>query len=369
MLFCQMAKKLLGKIGLSRFISDFCRHVSTDFNLMRRLFLLLALSLGAALAQARNEGGREYCVAFYNLENLFDTVHDVGKNDLEFLPTGSYRWTAQKYEAKLRNMAKVLSSLGRERVEQGPAFIGVAEVENARVLTDLLAQPALRGQYESVHYEGPDKRGIDCALLFDPKQFEVETSQLVLSRPYEGDTLHPTRGFLIVTGRMAGRRVAVVVNHWPSRGAGSPVRVHAARQVRALTDSLMRADRRLRLVVMGDLNDDPMDESLQVLGACKYEEEVCGGKFYNPWWAVLEDEGRGTLLYRGKWNLFDQIVLSKGWLRKRRGLRYAGCQIFAPDYLFQHEGKYAGSPLRTHGGRTWLNGYSDHLPTVVYLKR
>ena len=336
---------------------------------MRRLFLLLALSLGAALAQARNEGGREYCVAFYNLENLFDTVHDVGKNDLEFLPTGSYRWTAQKYEAKLRNMAKVLSSLGRERVEQGPAFIGVAEVENARVLTDLLAQPALRGQYESVHYEGPDERGIDCALLYDSLQFQVKHSKLVYSAPFEGDTTDLTRGFLVVDGSLAGERLCLIVNHWPSRGSGEEYRIHAARQVKALKDSLFREDRHLKLIVMGDLNDDPMDESLQVLGARKDKEQVGEQEFYNPWWKTLEDDGIGTLCYRGKWNLFDQIVLTRPLLEGQGGLLYDGNEVFRPDYLFQHDDKYEGYPLRTHGGRKWLNGYSDHLPTIVYLRK
>ena len=120
---------------------------------------------------------------------------------------------------------------------------------------------------------------------------------------------------------------------------------------------------------MGDMNDDPMDESLQELGARKYIAEVKRGEFYNPWWETLEDEGEGTLLYRGKWNLFDQILVSRSLLKSRRGLRYAGHEIFSRDYLFQHDGKYEGYPLRTHGGRTWLNGYSDHLPTIIYLRK
>ena len=265
-------------------------------------------------------------------------------------------------------MAKVLSSLSRDRVSQGPAFIGVAEVENDRVLDDLLKQPSLSA-YKYIHYEGPDKRGIDCALLYDPQQFEVTRSKLVFSEPYQGDTVHLTRGFLIVDGRMAGERVCVIVNHWPSRGAQSPVRVHAARQVKALADSLRNEDRKLKLFIMGDMNDDPMDESMQTLGARKYKKEVKKADFYNPWWETLEDEGVGTLLYRGKWNLFDQIVLSKPLLKKRRGLRYDHHEVFYRDYLIQQDGKYKGSPLRTHGGRTWLNGYSDHLPTIIYMKK
>ena len=220
-----------------------------------------------------------------------------------------------------------------------------------------------------MHYEGPDKRGIDCALLYDPEQFTVTNSKLVLSTPFEGDTVHLTRGFLIVDGQMAGERVCFIVNHWPSRGAKSPVRVHAAKQVRALTDSLMRTDKKLKLIVMGDMNDDPMDESMATLGARKYTKQVKKGEFYNPWWETLEDKGVGTLLYRGKWNLFDQIVVSRPLLKAKKGLKYDHNEVFIREYLFQQDGKYKGSPLRTHGGRVWLNGYSDHLPTIIYLKK
>lgn len=144
----------------------------------------------------------------------------------------------------------VLGSLSRNLVPEGPAVIGVAEVENRRVLTDLVSQPAI-SNYKFIHYEGPDKRGIDCALLYDPQQFTVTNSKLVLSTPFEGDTVHLTRGFLIVDGRLADERVCVIVNHWPSRGAKSPVRVHAAKQVKALTDSLLREDKKLKLLLWG----------------------------------------------------------------------------------------------------------------------
>lgn len=335
---------------------------------MKKLLILFCFGLCAATLTAQEAKRDLYSVAFYNLENLFDTIHDSGKNDYEFLPTGSYKWTAKKYEAKLRNLAKVLSSLSRDRVPEGPAVIGVAEVENCRVLTDLVSQPAI-SNYKFVHYEGPDKRGIDCALLYDPEQFSVNHSKLVLSTPYQGDTTHLTRGFLIVDGQLAGDRICVIVNHWPSRGAKSPVRVHAARQVKALKDSLLRKDKKRKIIIMGDMNDDPMDESMQELGARKHAKKLKKDELYNPWWETLEDKGVGTLLYRGKWNLFDQIVISKPLLKSRKGLRYSHNEVFIRDYLFQQDGKYKGSPLRTHGGRTWLNGYSDHLPTIIYLKK
>lgn len=309
-----------------------------------------------------------YSVAFYNLENLFDTIHDEGKEDYDFLPDGRYAWNTKKYESKLKNLAKVLSELSRAKVPQGPACIGVAEVENNRVLDDLLKQPVL-AQYKYVHYEGPDERGIDCALLYDPAQFQVSHSKLVYSTPYEGDTTNLTRGFLVVDGRLAGERLCLIVNHWPSRGNEEAYRIHAARQVKALKDSLFREDANLKLIVMGDLNDDPMNESLQVLGARKEVAQVGEQEFYNPWWTTLEDDSIGTLCYRGKWNLFDQIVLTRPLLETQGGLHYDGHEVFRPDYLFQHDERYEGYPLRTHGGRKWLNGYSDHLPTIVYLEK
>lgn len=335
---------------------------------MRKVTFLFSFCFCVIVAVAQNTERKLYSIAFYNLENLFDTIHDAGKNDHDFLPDGSYQWTAKKYESKLHNLSMVLGSLSRNLVPEGPAVIGVAEVENRRVLTDLVSQPAI-SNYKFIHYEGPDKRGIDCALLYDPQQFTVTNSKLILSTPFEGDTVHLTRGFLIVDGRLADECVCVIVNHWPSRGAKSPVRVHAAKQVKVLTDSLLREDKKLKLFVMGDMNDDPMDESMQTLGARKYISGMKAKQFYNPWWKTLEDKGVGTLLYRGKWNLFDQIVLSRPLVKTKKGLRYDHNEVFIRDYLIQQDGKYKGSPLRTHGGRVWLNGYSDHLPTIIYLKK
>ncbi len=336
---------------------------------MKKLIFVLNLLMLVMIVQARPRKSKLYSVAFYNLENLFDTIHDAGKNDYEYLPDGSKEWNTEKYLSKLTNMSKVMSEFSRDRIEEGPAVIGVAEIENRRVLDDLVSQPALLPSgYEIVHYEGPDKRGIDCALLYDPKQYEVTSSQLVLSEPFEGDMVHVTRGFLIVNGKLAGDKVCFIVNHWPSRGAKEPVRIHSARQVRALVDSLQRTDKKLKIVVMGDMNDDPMDNSMLTLGAKKYPNEVGHSDLYSPFWEVLEDKGVGTLLYRGKWNLFDQILVSPNML-SGKGLKYDDSEVFMREYLFEQEGQYKGAPLRTHAGKKWLNGYSDHLPTIIYLRK
>lgn len=317
-----------------------------------------------------------YGVGFYNMENLFDTCHDEGKRDYEFLPTGSYRWNGMKYTHKLHNMARALADLGTDVLPNvGCAFVGLAEVENHKVLDDLTAQPQLaqRG-YRYVHVEGPDRRGIDCALLYNPSLFSVRTVKLV---PYiqtlAKDSDFLTRGFLTICGTLAGEPVAVVVCHLPSRFSDSFYREQGARQIRAIKDSLLREDSACKVLVMGDMNDDPINKSIcEALGGKGQIDEVGNDEMYNPWYNILVKEGVGTLFYQGAWNLFDQILLSPNLLNRHgtkdfATLKYWKHQIFKRDYLFQTEGKYKGSPRRTTAGGVWLDGFSDHLPVAVYL--
>ena len=317
-----------------------------------------------------------YGVGFYNMENLFDTCHDEGKRDYEFLPTGSYRWNGMKYTHKLHNMARALADLGTDVLPNvGCAFVGLAEVENHKVLDDLTAQPQLaqRG-YRYVHVEGPDRRGIDCALLYNPSLFSVRTVKLV---PYiqtlAKDSDFLTRGFLTICGTLAGEPVAVVVCHLPSRFSDSFYREQGARQIRAIKDSLLREDSACKVLVMGDMNDDPINKSIcEALGGKGQIDEVGNDEMYNPWYNILVKEGVGTLFYQGAWNLFDQILLSPNLLNRQgtkdfATLKYWKHQIFKRDYLFQTEGKYKGSPKRTTAGGVWLDGFSDHLPVAVYL--
>lgn len=332
------------------------------------LFTLTLLLFLCSTVQGREKKFAVYSVAFYNLENLFDTIHDEGKNDYEYLPGAKIKWDTEKYTNKLTNLSKVLSELARDKTPAGPAVIGVAEAENRRVLNDLVSQSAIAdNNYQIVHFEGPDKRGIDCALLYNPEQFTVTSSKLA-PYVYVDDTIHKTRGFLIVGGMLGDEKVHFIVNHWPSRGAAEPARVWAAEQVKVLKDSLFAEDPSAKIIIMGDMNDDPMDKSMEALGARREQKEVKNGEFYNPWWDTLVKKGVGTLLYRGKWNLFDQIVVSSTLLGEDRcSLKYLGNEVFLRDYLFQQEGKYKGYPLRTQAGGEWLNGYSDHFPTIIYL--
>ena len=319
-----------------------------------------------------------YGIAFYNVENLFDTTHDAGRNDYEFLPTGSYKWTEQKYQAKLQNISQVLSELctevGKAKNPAGAAVIGLSEVENRHVLDDLLRQPSLSARgYEIVHIDGPDRRGVDCALLYNPKAFKLERTMLVpyiyrdtnqpsvdlgfytdaqgqvQPYPYErgklvGDTTYITRGFLTVSGRLGGEKFHFIVNHWPSRGAQSATR---------------------------ELNDDPGDASVtapEALAAKTEAKDCAPTDFFDPWYDMLYNKGTGTLYYNGKWNLFDQIIFTGNLFHTPKDrLHYYTHAVFTRDYLFQTEGRYKGAPQRTTAGGTWLNGYSDHLPTQLFL--
>ncbi len=338
------------------------------------LALLLVIVCSSAQAQKKFS---VYGVGFYNLENLFDTCHDEGKNDYEFLPTGKNKWNGLKYTSKLKNMAKVLAEMGTDMLPKvGCAAIGVSEIENAKVLTDLCAQEPLAARgFKFCHIEGPDKRGVDCGLLYNPSLFEVRDVKLV---PYvqelEKDSNFFTRGFLTVSGTLAGEHVTIVVTHLPSRFSGSFYREQGGRQLKALKDSLIKEDPQVKVMIMGDMNDDPMDKSMAVELSAKREiKDVKDGDMFNPWWNILKKQGRGTLMYKGNWNLFDQILLSPsllnsdGKMKDFETLKYWKPEIFSRDYLFQDSGKYKGNTKRTHAGGVWLNGYSDHLPVVVYL--
>ncbi len=332
------------------------------------VLLMLFVTLSATAQEKRYE---VYGVGFYNLENLFDTIHDYGKNDYEYLPDGTNKWGTLKYTNKLKNMATVLNEMATDVIPVGMAAVGVSEVENSRVLEDLVNHEVLapRG-WDFVHIEGPDKRGVDCALLYNPQLFKPVNSKLAPYTTEDNDTTYKTRGFLIVSGEMGGELVHIIVNHWPSRYASSPARERAGVLVRDLKDSLLAEMPESRVIIMGDMNDDPDDKSLKTcLGALRDKDDVENATdLYNPWWDILRRRGHGTLKYRGKWNLFDQVILSGNFVNNDRStLELYKTEIFSRNYLFQQEGRYKGNTLRTHAGGVWLNGYSDHLPVIVYL--
>lgn len=343
--------------------------------------LLVTLS-----AQAQTKKFKIYSTGFYNLENLFDTIHDKGKNDYEYLPDGANHWNTLKYTNKLKNMSTVLSKVCTEmkdkngnfvKVTKSPAIIGVSEVENRRVLEDLLKQPALKDKgWQIIHVEGPDKRGVDCAFFYDPTQFKLKNYYLKQFVYENGDTVRKTRGFLLASGTIEGENFHFIVCHWPSRAATSMFREMGGRQVRAMINDIRSVDPKGKIVVMGDLNDDPKDPSVSVALGAKHEIKDCKGKdLFNPWWNILYKVGQGTLLYDGKWNLFDQIIFTDNLLNKDEKnktyneLKYYRSEIYLRDYIMSTEGKTKGAPKRTHASGVWQNGYSDHLPTQVFFRK
>lgn len=354
---------------------------------MKKLFLTLVAILFTAsgvgarslrypsvLPASEEEMDTVYCgVAFYNLENLFDTIHDEGKNDYDFLPDGSYHWNTLKYTHKVRNMAKVLSQLCTERVRGGAAFIGLSEVENSRVLDDLIADSALAAKgMRYIHYEGNDRRGVDVAALYNPRMFKPRSSQLIPARGYEEwSGGHRTRGILHVEGSLFGEHVHFLVNHWPSRAAGSESREYMGRLAREIIDSIRLAEPDARIALMGDLNDDPDDKSVtEALGAQTSRRKLQPDDLYNPWYSTLRHRGQGTLLYDGMWNLFDQIIISANFVSEDYSCwRFFRNDIFMADYMVAKQGRSKGGPRRTTAAGVWLDGFSDHFPTQVYLRK
>ena len=343
-------------------------------------FLLLAVFLtGVTVTQAQKKQYAIYAVAFYNLENLFDTINQPNTNDEEFTPSGSYRWGGLKYRNKLNNLAYAISNFATDnsspfKLKNGPAVIGVSEIENKQVLEDLIHTGELsKRNYGIVHYDSPDFRGIDVGLIYDKDQFTLESSRSARLHTPQFPNLR-TRDQLVVSGILAGERVHFIVNHWPSRLGGekqsSPKREAAAALTKHLADSLLAADPDSKGVIMGDLNDDPSNRSCKtILGAQKKQQDVQAGGYFNTMWGMF-DKGIGTLAYNGSWNLFDQIIISGNLLGKDRStLKYIRSEVFNRDFLKQKEGKYKGYPLRTHAAGVYLNGYSDHFPTLIYLAK
>lgn len=341
-----------------------------NFNLAAVIFVLagLFLSINHVSAQKKKEIA---CVAFYNLENLFDTIDDPNKRDEEYLPNGKNKWTKKKYESKLFNMARVISQIGKEGSKDGFSILGVCEVENRGVLEDLVKEPALASRNLGiVHDSSPDKRGIDVAMLYNPKRFElIEKKAFRLNAFKEnGDTLF-TRNQLLVTGLLDKERVHVIVNHWPSRAGGEkrsrPSRNKAGQLCRSIVDSILNTEPQAKIFVMGDMNDDPKNDSVKKYLKTKANKKDMNSEFlYNPWENIL-DKGFGTLAYGDTWNLFDQIIMTNAVISKKaKGYKLLTAKIFKKKYMIQQEGRFKGYTFRGRNG-----GYSDHLPTYLYLIR
>ena len=354
---------------------------------VKYLLLLLATALLFA-APARAQRAKSYVVGFYNLENLFDTYHDEGKNDYEYLPDGANQWTEAKYEKKLHNMATVIRAM-KDDNKVWHAVLGVSEIENRHVLEDLVMQPEIaEAEYQIVHYDGPDRRGVDVALLYRPSVFKVLESRSVpftfdpdsqveytLTKEEQDD--FRTRDILVVRGLLGGEMFAFIVAHLPSRtgGKGGDLRSRGGEIMYRESVRLMEEYPGIKIVAMGDMNDNPTDESMAVYMRAKERiEDVGPDDFFSPFLSMLK-AGYGSLAYQGEWNIYDIIVVNESLAHARKGTlgiipivknKYYG-RIFHKPFMTQQEGQYKGTPFRTSSGGTFINGYSDHYPTYIVV--
>jgi hypothetical protein len=273
-------------------------------------------------------------------------------------------------------MAKVIALMGSELSPDGVALLGVAEVECLKVLEDLVAQPAIKSRdYQIVHYDSPDERGIDVGLLYQAKYFTVTGSRAVpVALKVDPVTGVPdyTRDILYVAGQFDGEPLHVMVGHWPSRSGGEARsaygRALAAGVCKMLADSIKAVDPNAKIVIMGDLNDDPDSKSLtQVLKARRNADKLAKDELYNPMYDLYKN-GNGTLAYKDSWDLFDQMIVSKGLVNKKTGgWQLYKAIVFRQPWMFQTEGAFRGYPFRTFVGDIFINGYSDHLPVYLYF--
>jgi len=318
-------------------------------------------------------------IAFYNLENLFDTINDPKTRDEDFTPEGRDNWTSEKYQHKLHNLAKVLADIGRAETHTSPAIIGVAEVENRQVLEDLIHTGDLKGKnYGIIHFDSPDRRGIDVALLYKRNFFKPINFKKYPLYIYDNDTHRRiyTRDQLIVTGLLDGEKIHILVDHWPSRRGGEqrslPKRVKAGELSKKIMDSIRKIEPEAKIVMMGDLNDDPSSPSVKrvLRTTAKKSTAIEENRYYNTM-ENFYNRGIGTLAYRDSWNLFDQIIITPSLLNEKQPMQFhlwkAG--IYSKEFMKNRKGRYKGYPKRTLVGGQFIGGYSDHFPTYIILIR
>ncbi len=343
--------------------------------MMKKIFLLAALGLILLQTQllSQEKKYKAVCIAFYNLENFYDTIDDPNKNDEEFLPGGKNHWNSKRYFQKIENLSKVISEIANDIQAKGPVVIGFSEVENKKVLEDLVASPLLAPlNYGIVHYDGPDVRGVDVALIYQKQHFTVTSSRSVtLNIPGKPD--FKTRDQLVVSGLLDGEPVHFIVNHWPSRRGGekrsAPLRNAAADLCRSSADSIMKTNTNAKIIIMGDLNDDPTNKSLtEHLKAKGEESETKPGELFDPMYRMFKNEGIGSLAYKDNWNLFDQIIVSQPLLlEEKSSFRFLKARVFNKSFLVQKDGAFANYPFRTYVGNDYQGGYSDHFPVYIVL--
>ncbi len=304
-------------------------------------------------------------IAFWNVENLYDTINDPKTDDEEFLPNGKMKWSSARYVGKLNNLSKVILAMGNGI---GPDILGMAEVENKNVLVDLTTKtPLSKQKYGIVHYDSPDKRGIDVALIYKKNKFKVLDSKTIYV-PMPSDSSY-TRDILLVKG-VFGKKdtIYIFVNHWPSRRGGEensvPRRMVAAQKLHEAQDSILKLFPNAKILAMGDFNDEPDDKSILSL---KYSELSKTG--FVDLMDSLNAAGDGSYHYKKEKNMLDQILITHS-LEEGKGLIIHNAHIFREEWMTgeNYKGDPPG-PLHMYAGSRYIGGYSDHYPVYadVYL--
>ncbi len=345
---------------------------------MRNITLILILNFYFIDLYCQDYKNEVHTIAFYNLENLFDTINDVTINDeaSPIMETSMNRTSV--YKNKLKNLSKVISEIGFDKTGSSPTIIGICEVENRLVVEDLINTGKLKGiNYNISHFNSPDNRGIDVGLIYNQDYFKIVREKNIALEIFDFDNGKQifTRDQLLVEGLLSGERIFIIINHWPSRYGGAerskPFRNKAAELNRFIIDSINHIDQRAKIFTIGDFNDDPTDESIKrILKTVKEKNNLFSSEMYNPYEKMFDD-GYGTLKYRGLWNMFDQIILSKYSLKDYNKINFYfdGAYIHSESYLINQDGNYKGYPFRSFAGGNFIGGYSDHLPVYIILKR
>ncbi|MCG9971287.1 endonuclease/exonuclease/phosphatase family protein [Christiangramia crocea] len=342
---------------------------------------LIILSIHLTFFSLSAQEKKDYLIstiAFYNVENLFDTEDNPETFDDDRTASGKDAWTEEKYQKKIENISRVLSEIGTDVNPEPPAILGVCEIENRKVLEDLIIHPNLRKyNYGIIHFDSQDERGVDVALLYRKQHFtplDSKTRRLVI---YEADNPTKrdyTRDQLVVSGLLNKEEVNFIVNHWPSRGGGEKrsayKREKAASLNKRIIDSLVKINPDARIISMGDFNDDPTNKSFKkILKTEAGRNRLSENSLYNPMENMLK-EGKGSLAYRDSWNLFDQIFMTSNLLNKKsQGFEFYKAGIFNKPYLITQNGQFKDYPFRTYGYSGYEGGYSDHFPVYIYLIR
>ena len=336
--------------------------------------LLAIISINTVAQEKRNF--KIHTIAFYNVENLFDTINDINKND-EASPIMEIKFNRSEiYKKKVKNMASVIADIGSDLVNKSPSIVGLSEVENRNVIEDLLNNKHLLNKnYDIVHYDSPDERGIDVGLIYNKDVFKVNSTKSHELIIYDNNSSkrNYTRDQLVVSGLLDNELIHIIVNHWPSRSGGEERsragRMAAAELNKKIIDSLQNKYKNAKIITMGDFNDDPHDDSMKkILNAKKYIEDVKTNGIYNPMEVILSDQGIGSNAYRDVWQLFDQILVTEPFLNKKYdSYQFYKAGIFNKSYLINKAGRYKGYPFRSFSWGSFTGGYSDHLPPYIYL--